>query len=394
MTLDQIDAALLGWRTRLHTAGENLLALSQTDAYRRLRGEGGWPKAVLTGTTAARVTPAMEALGELWSHFGRLTDAIDRAENLRKDVSRLFPSRQALDEIAGLLEGPSIRLPPLVTPLAGRGLFGPAQTEQAITPADLLAAMTRCFERARDAVVAVGTAWDLVPVALDRLATDAARLEAPAGPFAGELAQVRDEIDRMRQTADQGPLDAEAQLPDLIARVAAIRDRLAGLARDREQFQSAMADARALLERVTLATRDAETAAAERRLKVAADVGLGPPDTSLVAALGPWLDRLDMAVQNGHLAGARIGLEKWTLAATRLLNQAESARDEAHRLLDRRRDLRGLFDALRAKAAAAGRAEDAELTQLAQRADGLLRQRPSPLAEAERVVGEYQRRLL
>src|SRR5207248_7311174 len=156
--------------------GTTRLALSQADAYRRRRGEGGWPKAVIVGVTAARVAPAMDALLELWSHFARLTELIDRADALRQGVSRLFPSRQLLDEIAALLTGPSIRLPPLTTPLARRSLLGPAETERAVTPDELLAAMTRCFESARDVVLAVGSAWDRAPLALDRLDAEAAAL--------------------------------------------------------------------------------------------------------------------------------------------------------------------------------------------------------------------------
>ena len=77
-----------------------------------------------------------------------------------------------------------------------------------------------------------------------------------------------------------------------------------------------------------------------------------------------------------------------------MLRQAEAARDAARAVLDRRRDLRGLFGALRAKAAAVGRADDPELAAPANQADELLRRRPTPLAAAERLVAEYQRRLM
>jgi hypothetical protein len=397
VTLDQIDAALADWHTRLRTAGNNLMALSQEDAYRRLRGEGGWPKASTAGATAARVAPAMDALLELWSHFARLTELIDRADALRQGFSRLFPSRQLLDEITALLQGPSIRLPPLTTPLARRGLLGPAETECAVTPDELLAAMTRCFESARDVVLAVGSAWDRVPFALDRLDAEAAALLAEKLPasLADELTRVRQEVAEVRPTADADPLGADERLAHLSQRVATVRGRLAEDAREREQLRAAVADARALLERVTTTADEAARAVAERAQKVEVDSSAGaPPGAEEVVALGPWLGRLNAVREAGRSGAARIGLGRWTEAAGRLLRQAEEARDAARAALDRRRDLRGLLGALRAKAAALGRAEDPALAALAREAEELLRRRPAPLAAAERVVAEYQRRLL
>jgi hypothetical protein len=398
VTLEQIDAALADWHGRLRTAGNNLMALSQEDAYRRLRGEGGWPKAVVVGATAARVAPAIEALQELWSHFARLTELIDHADSLRQGVSRLFPSRQLLDEIAALLQGPSIRLPPLTTPLARRSLLGPAELERAVTPDELLAAMTRCFESARDVVLAVGAAWDRAPLALDRLDAEAAALLAEKLPanLADELTRVRQEIVEVRPTVDADPLAADERLGHLSQRVATVRERLAEAAREREQLRAAVTDARALLERVTTTADEAARLGAERAQKVEVESPVALPYAAelVLAALGPWLDRLNAVREAGRSGAARIGLGRWTEAAARLLRQAEEARDAARAALDRRRDLRGLLGALRAKAAALGRAEEPVLGALARQAEELLRRRPSPLAAAERVVAEYQRRLL
>lgn len=395
MTLDQIDAALTDWHGRLRTAGHNLMALSQQDAYRRLRGEAGWPRAVPAGATAARVAPVLDSLQALWSHFARLGEVVDTADALRQGVSRLFPSRQLLDEIAALLTGPSIRLPPLATPLAGRGLLGPAEVERNVTPEELLAAMTQSFETTRDVVLAVGAAWDRVPIALEKLDAEAAALLTTKLPatLAEELTRVREEITAVRPTADADPLGADARLAQLSQRVAAVRDRLTANDREREQLRAALLDARGRFDRVTAVAAEAAAAVAERARKVDVDTP-PPPAAAEVAALGPWLDRLTAVRDRGRHGAARIGLARWTEAAARLLKQAEDARDAARTALDRRRDLRGLLGALRAKAAAAGRAEEPALAALARRAEELLRGRPTPLAAAERIVTEYQRRLL
>lgn len=395
VTLDQIDAALTDWHARLRTAGHNLMALSQQDAYRRLRGEAGWPKAVLAGATAARIAPILDTLQALWAHFARLTEAIDTADSLRQGVSRLFPSRQLLDEITALLTGPSIRLPPVVTPLAGRGLLGAVEVERNVSPEELLAAMTQSFETARDVVLAVGSAWDRVPVALDKLDAEAAALlttKLPAN-LAEELTRVREEIVAVRPTSDADPLGADAWLARLAQRVAAVRDGLTANDREREQLRVALLDARGLLGRVSAVAAEATAAVAERVQKVDVDTPAAPA-TADVAALGPWLDRLTAVRDRGRHGAARIGLGRWTEAAARLLKRAEEARDAARAAVDRRRDLRGLLGALRAKAAALGRAEEPALVAMARHAEDLLRRRPTPLATAERVVTEYQRRLV
>jgi hypothetical protein len=40
----------------------------------------------LEGETAARVGPALRSLRDVWGYRGRLANAIDRAEELRKSV--------------------------------------------------------------------------------------------------------------------------------------------------------------------------------------------------------------------------------------------------------------------------------------------------------------------
>ncbi len=53
-TLEQIDSDLRGWDDKLRIASDNMLELSDSVSYQRLRGEGHWPKVQLTGATADR----------------------------------------------------------------------------------------------------------------------------------------------------------------------------------------------------------------------------------------------------------------------------------------------------------------------------------------------------
>ena len=78
MSLDEIDAELADWTTRLQLVSDNVMALRGSGAYQRLRGEGGWPKVVFAGETASRTAPALAAFQELWAHYALLTDLLDR----------------------------------------------------------------------------------------------------------------------------------------------------------------------------------------------------------------------------------------------------------------------------------------------------------------------------
>jgi hypothetical protein len=172
VTLDEIDKELADWKTKLQLASDNMLALTQLITYERLAGEAGWPRVQLTGATEARVVPALAAMRELWSHYSLLTDLVTRATEMRNSMSWLLPSGKRLEEIEKLLRGPSIKLPPSVTPLQQRGLLTAAEVAQSITPQRLLEAMTTCFEIARDAVLAVDAAWNRLVPLLDRYDTE------------------------------------------------------------------------------------------------------------------------------------------------------------------------------------------------------------------------------
>src|SRR5260370_42470534 len=89
-----VDRALDEWRTRLQTVDDNLRELDDEPTLRKLEGRPGLPAAPLEGETAARVGPALRALGDVWAYRDRLADAIECAEAVRKSVKRWAESRQ------------------------------------------------------------------------------------------------------------------------------------------------------------------------------------------------------------------------------------------------------------------------------------------------------------
>ncbi len=164
----EIDQLLADWKNKVKVANQNLLELQELPTYQRLCGSTGFPGRRLTGITAARVTPAMEAVNQLFQYFDLLVQTVDQATKLRQQMPRFLPKEQKIGflmvgqkitEIIQLLTGASIELPAVQTPLAQRELLTGAQKVNAITPALLLEVMTDAFSVARDTLLAVEAAW-------------------------------------------------------------------------------------------------------------------------------------------------------------------------------------------------------------------------------------------
>ena len=77
-----------------------------------------------------------------------------------------------------------------------------------------------------------------------------------------------------------------------------------------------------------------------------------------------------------------------------LFEVAESAFQANEALVRERRDMRGLMEALKVRAAAEGLAEDPEVSRLFAEATRILYARPTPMAEARSLVKQYQDKVL
>src|SRR5580658_1261586 len=156
MSVEAVDRMLEEWEERLRRVDESLLALETEPTYEMLAPRAA-ARAPLEGETKQLVAPALDALGELFEHRGRLTDALDRAKELRASMAGLIAwgNDEKEREIQALLYGPSIELPPDLTPLARRTLLDPGRREVRIVPGQLLEAMAAAYEKARDVILAV-----------------------------------------------------------------------------------------------------------------------------------------------------------------------------------------------------------------------------------------------
>jgi hypothetical protein len=399
ITLEQIDKTLEEWQTRLRFAMDNLLALDDSLTYKRLEGKDGLPQTRLTGITHTQVTPALAAMRDLFQHINRLSDVVERAANMRKALPRFFPSDNALRDIDALLNGPSVRLPSVQTPLAQRSLMSAAETPQTITPSRLLEVMTQAFDQARSAITAVDAAWAHLEPTLGDCETQAVDLQRMAGELgesdAPDLAALRQKLAALRVRVESDPLGVEADFDgDVRPLLARTRARLLEASRQRSQMQSELSRARTLFAQLNTLHQQCEEALTECRQQIADPNGLKAPlKPEWLVELSAWLDTLETALRQGRWKAARVGLDRWLQTAGQYI-EAERAACTANRApIELRAELKGRLSALKAKAQARGMAQDTELSALAYQAETLLRERPTPTVHAAQIVSEYEARV-
>lgn len=364
MTLSEVDAELAQWRKNLSAAAQNLMDLHDMPTYQRLAGSNGVPKAALEGVTAARVYPALDEMGKLLQYFDTLQDAIDRAAKLRQDVSPFFGSDQKLRDIEQLLRGKSVKLPAVAVPIGNRTLATSIDTVELVSAAELMDAMSRSFTVARDAVVAVDSAWE-------KLGT--------------ELAACNEDFPALRELRTRAEADPLGSLDPVL-------EQIRRVTRLRNGIVSGLAAARKQLTQLTDLHRESVACWEERRAKVTCSTEPVPPqDPYQTTALSEWLSRLEGKFHAGMLDPIAKGLENWNKAASTFVSNEGAALKANRAPLLERNELRGRLEALKAKARALGFAEHAELTRLADQAATLLFQRPTPMETAASLVMDYER---
>ena len=399
MTLREIDSALAAWKSRLAAAASNLTDLEAEPTYQLLNGSRGVPKAPIAGVTAATVEPALEAMNNVFEHFGLLSDTIERASALRRDLPALFGSDQKVREIEELLSGKSIHLPSVTVPIDRRTLLSGVENVDCISPEDLLRAMNGAFEAARDAVIRVSKAWDGLTLALDRsarrIAALRARVEVLGNGALADLDAVERSLSQMRAQVQGDPLgacaDRDAQIQPVLAR---LEKELADKEALQRKVTEGLAASRGLLSTLTSLHQDAMAAAGEARLKIA-DCGSLPEPLAneKVEGLREWLERLEKKHAEGLLDPVAIGLRNWNSAAEDCVVKERAALAANRAPVATRNELRGRLDALQAKARVYGIAEDDALVELAREAETLLFGRPTPVDRAAAAVAAYETRV-
>jgi hypothetical protein len=370
-----LDRRLYELRTERQAAEATFAELEEEDTYAFAAAGGG-----LTGTTAARVRPALDRVSELRDALGRLDELLDHVSDLR-DAGHV-DDRRATDLVA-LLNSPSIVMPPA----PARGAAGPPQDGPAVTAQDLLAAVDDAVERVRRVLAEVDAAWREFLPRLEKATAQGDRL-ARSLPSYAALAEARALLTVLPEIVVEDPLgavDELARVESVLSDVDRVRDQVARL-------QDVLAAAGETVTELEALIAEGRHALDRSRIEIADPRDLLDPIDPVVVTgergLRPWLARLDRLVGEGDVELAARGLERWRALADQTRAAARQVAEANARPSLRRRELQGLLRAARVKAGASGRAEDMVLTELAARADRAL-DVPCHLADAQARVDAY-----
>jgi hypothetical protein len=103
--------------------------------------------------------------------------------------------------------------------------------------------------------------------------------------------------------------------------------------------------------------------------------------------LSEWLNTLSATIADDRFAAAEVGLTRWLVSASRLLDGERASAMANRAQIAARDELRGRLLARRAQAralATRGRPVDPSLDEVALEAEALLRERPTPVERAAR----------
>jgi hypothetical protein len=335
-----------------------------------------------TGVTAQRWATASAALAGLWQDFATYRGVLDAA--------RARPAERRL-----LLREPSIEVSRTPVALAQRGLTGAAETVETITLDALATRMDAAFREVGDVVTTCDAVQRavfgaLVPTADQaRAALATARgldpdgVDPDVGPLTAAVAEIEETcVHDPLALADRPTSDVLAPLQDALDAVArrcgelvAVRDGWAG---ELDALAAALTAAEALRDEGQRAQRVA------RELIVGADPVVADPVPHLRERLAALPTVAGWPARAAALADLRAAI---ATATARL----RTAADEAAGLVERRSELRGRFEAYRAKASRLGVAERPDLLAAGDRVRDLLWTRPCDLAGATLALVDYQR---
>jgi hypothetical protein len=370
MTLDQLDQLLGEWKRRLDVAAQIVYDLHNLPAYEMLLGSGKQLK--LTGITGAQYAPAISALESAIQNYGLLSDLIGRAEDLRKNMPRLLGAGDRIDEIARLLDAPSL-------PNGSR-------------PIPALKEMSEAFHNGQAALGAIDAAWKRLDAKQKNLK---AWLSAHTGEMAPAVSALRAKLDAFKTRTFSDPLGSETEFDSNIQPLFdQIRIAVEALENRRRSVHEAMARAGDMFEHLQRVRMENEATMHEYKAKVSECPPPTPPTPEeRIRPLGETLAQLKAKLCDGSIDVVCAGIENWLRTASDLFTMEQRALETNQGPLNMRRELRGRMSAMKAKASARGISEDAKLARLAAHAAELLYAQPTPMRQATEAVSQYEANL-
>ena len=327
------------WRGALATLGSLLVDLESNSTVERAR------TGCLVGGTAQTWDEADGGVGRAWETYRAVDDLLHRATADPGQAQALLT--------APTVPGPAGPTDPTTAMRAAKAAVEAADE----VAARLAVAWEGLVARAQAARTAADEAGD---ESTARAAEALARLLA-SDPFAASADDV-DDVERAAAEAGRRHAAAKAAVARFDIDLARARATLAGLRTDRQA-----------------ATAELDHAAS----RIA---GAGPADpVPDLDQLGEWLDRIAATAE--HEASRAAGnLANWDAAAQARRGELDEARRIASTALERRDAGRGLWTALRAKAAARRLDEQPDVAAALEAARDELWQAPCDLAVAEAAL--------
>ncbi len=398
MSLETIEQLLLDWRSKLDLSSQNILDLQNFATYQRLAGEAGFPPPRLSGHTAAQVQPALEAMNGLFQHFELLAQTLNQAQTLRQQMGSKRGQDEKVAEIIQLLTGESIVLPLVEIPLAQRSLLTASQDSDRIKPIDLMMAMVKSFETARDVVLAVDRAWTTLEPKLTQSFQQIQAIQHQAQSCGlvrfEQLTQAEQSLTALHDRVSSDPLGVADEFETTIAPlIAQAQSNLAQIHQQQQQIHAGIAQAGDQMRQLEIQHQQALSQYQAAHAKVSGHSLQAPLAPETIVALDEWQQTLAAKLAAGMVQPLVVGLQNWQAKFEAARSVTEGAIVAATEALNRREELRGRLSAFQAKAQARGRIEDAELVDLAAQSQAILFSRPSDLARANDCLIQYDRRL-
>jgi hypothetical protein len=389
MDTADIDRELQRLREAVDRIGETLLDFEIDDSRALL------DSLPLEGVSADARTTASSAVTQLWRWHGLLAVHVERAETLRGKRATLRPDQTAgLEE---LLEGRVLDAEVQPVSLADRKLLGGRETVIRSTPDELLERMIVTFDEAKAVVSEFVHAWNVLA---PRVRASAARIQeaeelaAVLGePELAALADARKLLDLLERGLAHDPLGVtETEIERLEAVVRRECEELAAAEELRAGVTGRLAGARALLDELREAEREAQAAYRELLVKITGPEADELPPTS--RQLETELGRVAQLIEAGAWRDASDLLAGWSARTEALVRSVRAAAADAQAPLDERNQLRGRLAAYGTKATALGVVEDSELSRIFGAAEQELYTAPTDLLRARDLVRDYAQRLL
>jgi hypothetical protein len=387
----QLKIKLERYDRLLGIAMSNLMELdAKVLAYQAIFSDKKW--ITLEGVTKARVEPALKDFRDLWVHIRLLEAKVLEAKTLFQKDKR----GARTNEIAAMLDGPSIELPTEAVPLRERALVTAGAGQDRIAPADLLRLLTQAFEKVRDFSCQIQDIWDKFDPRIEAMQKEAVRLrdvaQAIGVPVPAVFAQLEAKIASCEKQLKTDPYGANADLEgDIDPLMRQVTTFIEEAERHKATFGDRVTRAGEQLKQVRFLRGQVSETFAEATAKVKNPTGLIAADDE--TAVEDFLERLEVIKQFDHEG-------QWKVAARAIdlwLEQIADYETELKRRLAANRiplalrdDLRSELGAYQSKAISLRLIEDEGLSRIARQAKDILYSRPSDLVRARQLVTAYE----